>query len=60
MLDHAQPAVALIMLAALVVAGLWIYLVCKLVFLGRPRNVTIRALGVEVTVRAPGVTDGGN
>lgn len=38
--------------SAAAVLGAWTYLICKLIFLGKPRDVTVKAFGVEITIRS--------
>lgn len=47
-LDLATAVIA----ASAIVVGFWTYLVCKLVFLGKPRDVSVKAFGVEVVIRS--------
>lgn len=43
-----------IVASAAAVVGLWTYLICKLIFLGKPRDVLVKAFGVEIIVRSHG------
>lgn len=47
-LDFTTAAVT----ASAIIIGCWTYLVCKLIFLGKPRDVSVKAFGVEVVIKA--------
>lgn len=53
MLDGLSTLGTLAALAAGIVFALWTFFICKLIFLGRPRHVALRAFGVEIKVAPP-------
>lgn len=53
MLDGLSAVSSVVLAALAVVFALWTFFICKLVFLGKPRNVNLHAFGVRITVTAP-------
>lgn len=56
MLDDLTTLTSTAAVALLVIFGLWTFFICCLIFLGRPRHVTFRAFGVEISVAPPNGT----
>lgn len=54
MLDGLSTVSSVVLAALAVVFALWTFFICKLIFLGKPRNVSLRAFGVQIIVAAPG------
>lgn len=55
MLDGITSLPTMVLAALIAVFALWTFFLCKLIFLGKPRNVTLKAFGVDITITAPDV-----
>lgn len=58
MLDGLSTVSSMVLAALAVVFALWTFFICKLIFLGKPRNVNLQAFGVQITVSAPSQCSG--
>lgn len=50
MLDGLSSLGSIAVVALGIVFAMWTFFICKLIFLGKPRNVAFKAFGIEVNV----------
>lgn len=52
MLDALTPVTSVLAAALAIAFAVWTFFICKLIFLGKPRNVSFKAFGVNIEVSA--------